>query len=98
MASNAVLSRHINVSTDLIENDCLLLFWAPERTRRVCYLGNQQFRVEASQNTRLHAGDYFQCSLIVEGEPLYFANLLPPGRMAANYVCGNCNGIRFERI
>lgn len=49
VASNTVLSRHINVSADLKENDCLLLSWAP-------------------------------------------------GRMAANYVCGKCGGIRFERI
>ena len=42
-----------------------------------------------------HEG-YFQCSLIVEGEPLYLANLLQPGRMASNYVCGKCGGIRFE--
>lgn len=92
-----MLSRHINVSTDLNENDCLLLSWAPDRQCQVRYLGNQQFRVEASQNTRLQAGDYFQCGLIVEGEPLYLANLLQPGRMAANYVCGKCGGIRFER-
>ena len=98
VVSNAVLSRHINVSTDLNENDCLLLSWAPDRQCQVRYLGNQQFRVEASQNTRLQAGDYFQCSLIVEGEPLYLANLLQPGRMAANYVCGKCGGIRFERL
>ncbi len=80
------------------EDDCLLLSWAPDRTCQVRYLGNRQFRVEASQNTRLQAGDYFQCSLIVEGEPLYLANLLQPDRMAANYVCGKCDGIRFERL
>lgn len=98
VASNTVLSRHINVSADLKENDCLLLSWAPSRTCQVRYLGNQQFRVESSANTHLQAGDYFQCSLIVEGEPLYLANLLQPGRMASNYVCGKCGGIRFERL
>ena len=71
--------------------------WAPDRQCHVRYLGNQQFRVEASQNTRLHAGDYFQCSLIVEGEPLYLSNLLQPGRLATNYVCGKQGGIRFEK-
>ena len=97
VVSNPVMSRHINVGTDLRANDRLLLTWAPDRQCHVRYLGNQQFLVEASQNTRLHAGDYFQCSLIVEGEPLYLSNLLQPDRLATNYVCGKQGGIRFEK-
>ena len=96
-ASSPVLSHHINVSTDLIENERLTLIWAPDRRCRVCYLGNLQFQVEESVNTRLQAGDYFQCSLIIEGEPLFLSNLLQPGRLATNYVCGKRGGIRFER-
>ena len=75
VASSPVLGRHINVGSDMNEDDCLLLSWAPDRTCQVRYLGNRQFRVEASQNTRLQAD-----------------------RMAANYVCGKCDGIRFERL
>lgn len=96
-ASNPVVSRHINVATDLAVNDCLTLTWAPDRQCRVRYLGNMQFRVEEAAGTRLQAGDSFQCSLIVEGEPLYLANLMQPGRQATNYVCGKRGGIRFER-
>lgn len=98
IVSNPVMSRHINVGTDLKENDRLLLTWAPNRQCRVRYLGNQQFQVEESQNTRLRAGDYFQCGIIIEGEPLYLANLLQPGRLATNYVCGKQGGIRFEQL
>jgi len=97
LVSNPVLSRHLNVGSDLSENDRILLAWAPDRQCLVRYLGNQQFCVELSQNTRLQPVDYFQCGLIVEGEPLYLANLLQPGRMATNYVCGKRGGIRFER-
>lgn len=51
----------------------------------------------SSERTRLQEGDYFQCSLIVEGEPLYLTNLLQKGRLATNYVCGKSGGVRFER-
>ena len=96
-ASSPGISRHINVQQMLSENDELLLSWAPNRQCRVRYLGSLQFQVVESVNTRLRPGDYFQCGLIIEGEPLYLSNLLQPGRLAANYVCGKRGGIRFER-
>lgn len=97
LPSNPVVGRHINVQQSLVENDEVTLTWAPGRVCHVRYLGNLQFQVVQSQNTRLQPGDYFQCSLIVEGEPLYLSNLLQNGRMATNYVCGKRGGIRFER-
>ena len=96
-ASSPVVSRHINVRDDLAENDELTLYWQPGRVCRVRYLGNLQFQVVSSERTRLQEGDYFQCSLIVEGEPLYLTNLLQKGRLATNYVCGKSGGVRFER-
>ena len=96
-SSSPVISRHINVQQMLAENDELILTWAPDRRCRVRYLGSLQFQVVESANTRLQPGDYFQCNLIIEGEPLYLSNLLQPGRLATNYVCGKRGGIRFER-
>ena len=97
LPSNPIVGRHINVQQSLVGNDEVTLTWAPDRVCRIRYLGNLQFQVIQSQNTRLQPGDYFQCSLIVEGEPLYLSNLLQNGRMATNYVCGKRGGIRFER-
>ena len=96
-ASSPVISRHLNVQQMLVENDELILSWAPDRQCRVRYLGSLQFQVVESANTRLQPGDYFQCNIIIEGEPLYLSNLLQPGRLATNYVCGKRGGIRFER-
>ena len=72
--------------------------YAAYRQCRVRYLGSLQFQVVESANTRLQPGDYFQCNLIIEGEPLYLSNLLQPGHLATNYVCGKRGGIRFERL
>lgn len=96
--SSPVISRHLNVQQMLVENDELILSWAPDRQCRVRYLGSLQFQVVESANTRLQPGDYFQCNLIIEGEPLYLSNLLQPGHLATNYVCGKRGGIRFERL
>ena len=81
----------------MTENDILTLYWQPGRVCRVRYVGNLLFQVVSSERTRLRTGDYFQCSLIVEGEPLYLTNLLQQGRLATNYVCGKNGGVRFER-
>ena len=86
----------INVREDLVENDLQVLSWQPDRLCDVRYLGNLQFRVVDSRNTRLQKGDYFQCSLIIEGEPLYLSQLLQGDNPPTNYVCGKQGGIRFD--
>ena len=61
-----------------------------------------RFRVTDSQNTRLHEGDTFECSLIIEGEPLYLDNVKQEVdgkiRPAIAYVCGKKSGVMFEYL
>ena len=94
--SCTVVSRHINVGEDLSENERIILSWAPNRTCELLYKGQLQFVVISSENTRLLQGDTFQCSLIIEGEPLYLSQLRQSDRQPANYVCGKQGGVRFE--
>lgn len=97
LPSNPVASRHVNVQEELATGDELTLSWQPGRLCRVRYLGDLSFKVIASVATRLQPGDSFQCSVIIEGEPLFLTNLQQPGRPVTNYVCGRNGGIRFER-
>ena len=60
-------------------------------------ISSSTLKVVASVATRLQPGDSFQCSVIIEGEPLFLTNLQQPGRPVTNYVCGRNGGIRFER-
>ena len=60
--------------------------------------GDLQFRVIASENTRLKAGDTFECSLIIEGEPLYLDHLKQTGQLSISYVCGKLSGVFFEYV
>ena len=93
-----VLNRRLSVAQALACGDRLRLIWQPNRVCDVEYLGDLNFRVIASQNTRLHEGDTFQCSLIIEGEPLYLDNLRQGNRPPIAYVCGKNSGVNFEFV
>lgn len=94
--SSPVLSRRLNVANDLALGDCLRLTWQPGRVCDIKYLGEQRFVVTASEKTRLKKGDTFECSLIVEGEPLYLDNLRQGNHPPIAYICGKKSGINFE--
>ena len=94
--SSPVLSRRLNVANDLALGDCLRLTWQPERVCDIRYLGEQRFIVTDSKKTRLKKGDTFECSLIVEGEPLYLDNLRQGTRPPIAYICGKKSGVNFE--
>ena len=100
--SSPVMSRKLNVNSDLYIGERLRLTWQPDRVCDVEYLGELSFRVIASENTRIQPGDTFQCSLIVEGEPLYLDNLRKgDGSSSAEtiaYVCGKKTGVNFEHL
>lgn len=93
--SSPIMSRRLSVS-ELIRGDRLRLTWLPERVCDIEYLGDLSFQVIASENTRLQAGDTFQCSLIIEGEPLYLDNLKQGDNQPTAYVCGKKTGVYFE--
>ena len=94
--SSPVLSRRLSVANSLVPGDRLCLTWQPERVCDIEYLGELRFVVTASKNTRLHEGDTFECSLIVEGEPLYLDNLILGNYPPIAYVCGKKSGVTFE--
>ena len=95
--SSPIMSRRLSVAKELNVGEQLRLTWQPDRVCDIEYLGNLQFRVIASENTRLKANDTFCCSLIIEGEPLYLSQLQQGDQEQTNYVCGKRGGIRYER-
>ncbi len=94
--SAQVLGDKITVPTDLTPGDRLRLTWAPHRVCEVVYHGNNDFEVVAAVNTGIKVGDWFTCSLIVSGEPLWISNLRQFGKAPVAYVCGKQGGVRFE--
>ena len=96
--SNPVMSRRLSVPECLDQGDRLRLTWQPARTCDVEYRGDLTFQVIASENTRLHEGDTFKCSLIVEGEPLYIDSLRQGNCPPIAYVCGKRTGVLYEYL
>ena len=94
--SDPVMNRRLSVLSTLARGECLRLMWQPDRVCDVEYLGDLTFRVVASENTRLRKGDTFQCSLVIDGEPLYLDNLRQSDRPPVAYVCGKKSGVKFE--
>lgn len=96
--SNVVVSKRLDVVRELAVRDRVMLSWTPGRQCTVRYLGGGQFVVEASERTRLQAGDTFTCGLMMENEPLYLDNLIQQGRPPVGYVCGMGGGIHFDVV
>ena len=96
--SSPVLSRRLSVANTLVKGERLRLTWLPDRLCEIEYLGDLQFCVVSSENTRLKMGDTFECSLIIEGEPLYLDNLRQGKQQSIAYVCGKKSGVFFEYI
>lgn len=96
--SSPILSRRLSVANGLVPGNRLRLIWQPERVCDIEYLGELRFVVTVSKNTRLHEGDTFECSLIVEGEPLYLDNLIQGDCPPIAYVCGKKSGVNFEYL
>lgn len=83
---------------ELSTNARLRLTWAPSRIVIIRHLGNANFVVESSQNSKLAAGDTFNCELLIEGEQLYLDNLVQADRPPTGYVCGKCGGIHYSLL
>lgn len=100
--SSPVLNRRLSVAKVLNIGDRLRLTWQPKRVCDIEYMGELRFRVVDSVNTRLHEGDTFECSLIIEGEPLYLDNVRQEIdgiiRPAVAYVCGKQSGVMYEYL
>ena len=94
------------VESDFLKNKSLLtnslakgaivrLMWHPDRVVTIRHEGYEVFSVLESVNSKLNAGDTFRCGLVVEGEPMYLAQLKHEGGEPVSYVCGREGGVKF---
>lgn len=83
---------------DLQIGDTLQIAWQPNRKTTLKYLGNQQFEIVATENSKWQVGDTFFCRHFIWGKPLYVDNLTDKnGELkSVMYVVGEKNGIYFE--
>ena len=80
---------------DLQVGDTLQISWQPNRRSTLKYLGNQQFEITATENSKWQVGDTFLCKHFFSGKPLYVDNLTDKNGIlkSAMYVVGEKGGI-----
>ena len=89
--------EEINVD-DLSFGETLQIAWQPNRESTLKYLGNQQFEIIETENSKWQVGDTFFCKHFISSKPLYVDNLTDKNGVlkSAMYVVGEKNGISFE--
>lgn len=95
--SEHLLVRHL-VTKNLEKGIKVRLTWLPDRLCEATYKGNGRFLITEVENSKLSVGDTFECSIIIEGEPLYLNNLIHNDIPPSLYVVGKKKGIHFEVV
>jgi hypothetical protein len=97
--SDLVMSESMS-SSDLKIGDRLMIAWQPNRVCRLKYLGDNQFEVMESQNSKLKVGDTFRCGLFILGEPVYINDLRQNNGTGEPklFVIGNKSGLTKLRV
>ena len=90
------LKNHSLATNSLAKDTLIQLMWHPDRVVTVRHEGDESFTIVESKNSKLSVGDTFRCGLIVEGEPMYLAQLIHEGGEPVNYVCGRDTGVKFR--
>lgn len=93
--SNFILSRKLS-ALSLSKGNKLKITWLPDRYCIISYNGNMNFTVLDSKNAKIQTGDTFNCSIFIEGEPMYVDNLVHQNYKGISYIAGKKDGIRFE--
>lgn len=86
--------EEINVD-DLSFGETLQIAWQPNRESTLKYLGNQQFEIIETENSKWQVGDTFFCKHFISGKPLYVDNLTDKNGILKStmYVVGKDLGI-----
>ena len=90
--SDPVLSPLVKAD-DLNVGDRIAVSWKPNRRCTFRYLGNQQFIVEAAENSKLKVGNTFSCSVFILGAPLYLTDLVQGDNAPVAFVAGKKDGL-----
>ncbi len=97
--SDLVMSESVS-SSDLKIGDRLMIAWQPNRVCVLKYLGDNQFEVMESQNSKLKVGDTFRCGLFILGEPVYINDLRQNNGTGEPklFVIGNKSGLTKLKV
>lgn len=87
------------INTDNLQiGNIFQIAWQPNRKSTLKYLGNQQFEIIETENSKWQVGDRFQCRHFIKGKPLYVDNLTDKNGILKSkmYMVGENEGIIFH--
>ena len=84
-------------SSDVAVRDLVQVEWLPNRRCTFRCIDCDKFEVVEAENSKLHVGDRFECTLFLLHEPLYIDNLVQQHHAPVSFVCGNKNGLTKVR-
>lgn len=67
--------------------------WSPNRYLRLRYHGNMQFEVVEAKESKLQAGDRFESTSFLKGQPLSLACVIRQGKETAPFIGGRNGGL-----
>jgi hypothetical protein len=86
-------------SSELKDGQEMAIGWNPDRLVTLKYLGNTEFEVLTSANSKLRKGDRFQVTDFILGSPLFISHILRKGVQTPPFVAGKNEGLnRIELL
>lgn len=97
--SSDFLGADVIRSSELTCGNLIRIIWKPDRICILEYMGNSEFKVIQSQNSKLIKGDIFSCGVIAKGEPLICHEVRRDGDLLAQgYLAGKTDGLTSIQI
>ena len=85
-------------SSELKSGDRLRLGWAPNRVLTLLYLGEDQYEVEESRNSKILVGDRFSQVSFLFGYPLYITSIQRGEESTASFIAGMQGGLNLLEL
>ncbi len=86
------------ISAELQRGTQIEIGWSPDRYIILDFLGENQFRVKSSENSKLDVGDEFSVTTFMLGYPLYIPSVVRQGVVLPSFVGGKSGGLTVLSI
>jgi len=80
-------------SGDLTEGAKIEIGWSPNRKLMLMYLGDSQYEVVESKNSKLQVGDKFTTGCFIKGQPLFLPFIQRGDERTTSFVAGRNGGL-----
>lgn len=67
--------------------------WSPNRYIKLCYQGNNLFKVVEAQQTKLLPNDFFEATVFLQGHPLLVPYILRQNQKTPPFIAGRNGGL-----